>query len=289
MRSVANPEHVLQRRVAEISILVTALRIRSTSFAAPAERFGRCEKPIFSRPAAAFTVIELLVVVGIIVLLAGLLLPVLTRSKRSAQVVKCAVQLHQLGLAAQMYWDDNAGNAFRWRGANTNNGQVYWFGWMETGNEGERRFDLMQGALYPYLSGRGVEVCPAFNYLSPRLKLKATGASYGYGYNLSLSAPLTDPPVRVSQITRPSELALLADAAQVNTFQAPASPEHPMIEEFYYVSTNEATVHFRHQRMANVVFCDGHAAREKSSPGSLDRRLANEVIGRLRDEILVIW
>jgi prepilin-type processing-associated H-X9-DG protein len=187
-----------------------------------------------------------------------------------------------------MYWDDNAGAAFRWRGASTNNGQIYWFGWLENGTEGKRKFDARPGALFPYVSGRGPETCPSFNYANHATKLKATGASYGYGYNLALSAAANEPPVNVTKIAKPSELVLLADAAQVNTFQPPASPDRPMLEEFYYVSTNEATAHFRHQHTANAVFCDGHVAERSRWRGPLindcpenGREVKNRCFGNL--------
>ena len=83
---------------------------------------------------------------------------------------------------------------------------------------------------------------------------------------------------------------LFGDAAQVNDFQAPASPSNPMLEEWYYVDTNTSypNGHFRHNQRANVVFCDGHVTEEKPVPGSLDQRLPNQFIGQLRCEILSI-
>jgi prepilin-type processing-associated H-X9-DG protein len=232
--------------------------------------------------------IELLVVIAIIAILAALLLAALSRSKTTAQRIKCVGNLRQLGLAAQLYWDDNNGHAFRYRGVATNGGDIYWFGWLAHGSEGARHFDSAPGALFPYLGEGGVEICPSLNYALQQFKLKATGASYGYGYNLFLSAPLNQPPININKLSRPAETTLLADAGQVNTFQPPAAPENPMLEEFYYVCTDEATVHFRHSKLANVLFCDEHVAPEKPLPLSLDKRLPNHVIGRLRSEILVV-
>lgn len=76
----------------------------------------------------------------------------------------------------------------------------------------------------------------------------------------------------------------LADAARVNTFQPPASPENPMLEEFFYVSTNrnDVTAHFRHAQNASVVFFDGHVAMEKLEVGSLEQNLPGQFVGRLR-------
>jgi prepilin-type N-terminal cleavage/methylation domain-containing protein/prepilin-type processing-associated H-X9-DG protein len=237
----------------------------------------------------AFTLIELLVVIAIIGVLAALLLPTLARSKMAAQRVQCASNLHQFGVAAQMYWDDNSGDCFPYKSGTTNNGVIYWFGWIQNGAEGARLFDASQGALYPYVEGRGVEICPSLNYYSSQFKLKATGAAYGYGYNLNLSSGAPLSPVNVSRITRPTDTTLLADAAQVDTFLAPASPTNPMLEEFYYVDTTEATAHFRHQSVtANVLFCDSHVGREQPVAGSLDQHLPAANVGRLRIEILTL-
>src|SRR5262249_28062438 len=128
-----------------------------------------------------FTLMELLLVIVLIALLAAMLLPALNRGKSSAQQIRCMSNLHQLGIATHLYWDDNSGTCFRYGGVLTNQGQLYWFGWIANGAEGDRAFDITQGALFSYLRGRGVELCPSFSYTSPQVKLKANGASYGYG------------------------------------------------------------------------------------------------------------
>ena len=238
----------------------------------------------------AFTLIELLVTIAIIGVIAALLLPSLVRSKTSAQRIQCASNVRQLGLASQMYWDDNTGACFRWQLGATNGGRLYWFGWLQNGAEGQREYDSGPGALYPYLKGHTIGICPVLNYSLAQFKLKATGAAYGYGYNRFLSAPLGQPPFSISKVQRTSDLALFADAAQVNDFQAPASKANPMLEEWYYVDTTAdyPNAHFRHAQKSNVVFADGHVAQEKYVLGSIDPKLPAQMVGRLRSDILML-
>ncbi len=62
------------------------------------------------RSEAAFTLVELLVVIGIIAILISTLLPVLSNARKAADKAKCLASLHQIGDAYKMYAADNKGS-----------------------------------------------------------------------------------------------------------------------------------------------------------------------------------
>ena len=227
-----------------------------------------------------FTLIELLVVIGIIGFLAALLMPALSRARAQGKRVSCMSNLRQLGFAVQMYLSENGGRYFDYYRDLPDGGRLWYFGLEpEFGvvrQEGERELDVGKSPLWEYYGTvGGIELCPSFDYQLGIYKLKFTGASFGYGFNLCMFGK------NESRVTDPSQTLMFVDCAQVNTFQAPASVENPLIEEFYYVSPREKLVHFRHYSLANVLFADGHVESLPAYPGSYDERLPAARIGML--------
>jgi hypothetical protein len=157
--------------------------------------------------------------------------------------------------------------------------------------EGQRTCDYSKGPLGPYvMASGGIKTDPALLQFSPRLKPKYQDGNYGYGYNTVLAADSTGKARSALQVERPSQMVVFATCAQVNNFQAPATAQNPMVEEFYMISDTQTTAHFRHGRCALAAFLDG-SVRDLSmdrdmQPGSQDMRLPSANIGRINASYL---
>ncbi len=245
---------------------------------------------------SGFTLIELLMVIAVIGILSAMLVPVLSRGKLAGQCAVCQSNLREMGLATQMYWNDNAGNSFEYQVGTTNNGVLYWFGWIANGSEGHRAYDLSTGALYPYFNGADVRLCPSPVWSLPRFQPKGTNVIFSYGCNSFIFGGPGHTVLNATKILHPADTVIFADGAEVNNFQAPATLTNPLFEEWYYVDletnytnpNNYPNAHFRHGKKANVTFADGHVELESYVNGSVDRRLPPLYIAQLPPQLLIV-
>src|SRR5438270_12761518 len=99
----------------------------------------------FTRPTRlpAFTLVELLVVIGIIASLSSLLLPLFGRAKEAGRTAVCGSNVRQLGMATAAYSLDNRG------------GLPDFLTWLHAIPN-----DVTTGKLYPYLRSQPVYLCP---------------------------------------------------------------------------------------------------------------------------------
>jgi prepilin-type N-terminal cleavage/methylation domain-containing protein/prepilin-type processing-associated H-X9-DG protein len=217
----------------------------------------------------AFTLVELLVVIGIIAMLISILLPTLNAAREAGRSIACAANLRQIGLGHTMYQNDNKGRCLTLlmvqSGVNgvTDQTDYWWFRVLRARN---------------YLKTDKVFLCP-----SEPLAKYDDGSSISYGMNSMLfgnSQFLNDPqspPTKIQILSKmsnannavaftdsmPDDLFTVTmprnNAARVSPFGLKFIPG----DEAKITSVSQWPVSLRHRKTANVGFIDGRVENIK--------------------------
>jgi prepilin-type processing-associated H-X9-DG protein/prepilin-type N-terminal cleavage/methylation domain-containing protein len=223
------------------------------------------------RARTAFTLVELLVVIGIIALLISILMPALSKAKAQAMRISCASNLRAQGQGLAVYIHDTK----YYPGHAMNQGGVTYAVW-------PTRIRKALGR-----SGVGIFWCPAnepgfqwqtggspaavasdqgFGYAPGERRLDVFNTPFSYGYNDWGFARAQAPPVgtqrglggdlwaghlemKASKVKKPSEMIAIADNTSDSIWDFNIDPRFDQKNEW------PGKIH---SNGANVLFCDGH-------------------------------
>ena len=209
----------------------------------------------------AFTLVELLVVITIIGLLAGLAVPAINGGLKSAKAGACLSNLHQIGVATMAFAADNS---------------------FKLPNAGSGTSDMWATQLATFISTgtkskKSIFVCPG----SEKTVQEATGTDVAvtYGVHNGLM-PKGGTASNISSVVRSTEVILAGDVCQNpgNKGWSPFCIEQPSIISSQSGGRGGSTdltspisfgtdsdngnnpwLRYRHSGKVNVVMCDGHA------------------------------
>jgi len=230
-----------------------------------------CRTPACATP-RAFTLVELLIVIGIIAVLAGLLLSVRSRASDQAAKAQCVNNLRQLAMAMTMYAQDND-QAFPFCAPlGRPQAKEDWIHWQGTNPDQA----INNSALAKYVRAKGEAYINLMRCPSDEWSNHSNPYNYSYTMSFMLSSDRgkptpTSPTPRLTNLTRPSEKIILAEENELTINDGLWAPgagtatSWTVGPDFLSIRHDSKKGEFSSptsgpmDRRGNVAFVDGHA------------------------------
>jgi len=236
----------------------------------------------------AFTLVELLVVIGIIALLVALLLPALGRARDQATTTRCLSNLRQLALAANEYATRHHGQLPVSSYSVTHLPILTNYSWDFTlrTNQATGVRTIEPGLIWLGKGAAAVQQCPNYEGRSNTLIPEPfTGYNYNTSYLGRGESELDHRPAKITDVRQSSRTAMFGDGEYrdgANKFMRSPfiSPTEPI-----NAPRTAGVQGFRHRGKTNVAWVDGSAesialSQSQRVPGYLNFPLALQMIGK---------
>src|SRR5205807_1359283 len=188
------------------------------------------------RKSKAFTLVELLVVIGIIALLISILLPALQQAKKQANQIKCMSNMRTIMQAMTMYESENKNTLMfpNWGPPTAGNVSVYNFGWLyetDIPKPPYSELDTRSGMVYLYIKQTAIFHCPLHDFAGAPTAFTdritsylMNGSAVAYGDTSRTHPPLgqakkSPPAFRVTAFTQNADKVIFWEAEEGTSAQ----------------------------------------------------------------------